>query len=344
MVEQTLSPKGYPMAEKSFAPDRYEKMPYRRCGRSGLVLPAVSLGFWQGIGEAGNEDLCKQACYEAFDSGILHFDLANNYGPPPGNSERVVGTILKDMPRDELIISTKAGFRMWPGPYGDWGSKKYLVASLDQSLQRLGLDYVDIFYHHRPDPDTPLEETIEALDLIVRQGKALYVGLSNYWATRLRDATEIIRDRGLTPISILQPRYNMLDRRAEWKLLDDAEAVGAGVIGYCPLASGVLTDRYLSGLPEDSRQGRRGEKGREWYENHASAGTWDKVGRLNDVAASRGQSLAQMALTWMLRDQRVTSVLIGVSRIEQLRENIAAAQAEPLTDEQLETIEAILAE
>ncbi len=330
------------MPETTFAEDRYEKMPYRRCGRSGLKLPAVSLGFWQALGQPGNEDLCREICFEAFNNGITHFDLANNYGPPPGNSERVVGQILQSMPRDELIVSTKAGYRHWPGPYGDKGSKKYLVASLDQSLQRLGLEYVDIFYHHRPDPETPLEETMAALDLIVRQGKALYVGVSNYSGVQLRQACDVIAANGLTPLTIHQPYYNMLGRQVETDLLPHTGATGIGVIPFCPLAQGVLTDKYLGGLPEDSRHGQRGQRGQKWYDDHASRGTWDTVAQLNEVAEARGQTLAQMALTWLLRDARITSVLVGVSRLEQLMDNIDAANADPLTPAELERIEEIL--
>ncbi|MFP4354747.1 MAG: aldo/keto reductase [Phycisphaerae bacterium] len=331
------------METATFAEDRYEKMNYRRCGRSGLLLPAVSVGFWQSLGQPGNEKTCRVICYEAFNNGITHFDLANNYGPPPGNSERVVGEILKSMPRDELIISTKAGYRHWPGPYGDRGSKKYLVASLDQSLARLGLEYVDIFYHHRPDPETPLEETMAALDLIVKQGKALYVGVSNYSGAQLRNACDVIKQNNLTPLTIHQPYYNMLGRGVETDLLPHTEAAGLGVIPFCPLAQGVLTDKYLGGLPDDSRHGQRGQKGQKWYDDHAQRGTWDKVAQLNEIADARGQTLAQMALTWLLRDQRVTSVLVGVSRVEQLLDNIDAANAEPLGEEELSKIEEILA-
>lgn len=324
-----------------FAPDRYTKMPYRRCGRSGLVLPPVSVGFWQSLGEVGMEDVCRKVCYAAFDAGITHFDLANNYGQPPGNSELVVGAILKDMPRDELIISTKAGFTMWSGPYGDWGSKKYLVASLDQSLKRLGLEYVDIFYHHRPDPKTPLEETMAALDLIVKQGKALYVGVSNYRGPEFCAAAETIRAHGWSPLTIHQPRYNMLDRWAEADLLAHTARVGTGVIAFSPLAKGVLTGRYLNGLPADSRQGKQGA-GRQWWDQQEAAGLWNKVRRLEALARNRGLTMAQLALVWLLRDPRVTSVLIGVSRLEQLQENIAAATAPPLSNDEIAAIETIL--
>jgi len=331
------------MAERTFAEDRYEKMEYRRCGRSGLQLPAVSLGFWQSLGDAGNEDLCRRCCYYAFDHGVTHFDLANNYGVPPGNSEIVVGRILKDMPRDELIISTKAGFYMWPGPYGDWGSKKYLVASLDQSLQRLGLDYVDIFYHHRPDPGTPLDETLGALDLIIRQGKALYVGVSNYSGRQFVDACKVIARHDWTPITIHQAKINLLERQLIGDLLPHTAAAGVGVIAFCPLAQGRLSEKYLDGLPADSRWGKRGEQGRKWYEQQKAAGVWDKVAKLNQIAKARGQTLPQMALRWLLMDERITSVLIGASTLEQLAENIAAAGAEPLSDEELRRIEKVLA-
>lgn len=330
------------MNSHSFAEDRYEKMPYRRCGRSGLLLPAVSLGLWQAIGEPGREEDCRKICHHAFDSGITHFDLANNYGPPKGNSEIVFGQILAGMPRDELIVSTKAGWGMWPGPYGDWGSKKHLVASLDQSLHRMGLDYVDIFYHHRPDPNTPLDESLGALDLIVKQGKALYVGVSAYSGQAFRDAVETIRRHDWAPLTIHQPYYNMLSRAVEKDLLPHTDACGCGVITFCPLAEGVLTDRYLNGLPPDSRQGRCGKAGRQWYDKQKAAGLWDRLAKLNGLASKRGQTLAQMALTWLLGDERVTSVLIGVSRIEQLKDNLAAVSAAPLGADELEQIDRIL--
>ncbi len=249
-----------------FAPNRYDAMPYRRCGESGLLLPLISLGFWQALGEPGMEDECRRCMYYALDHGVTHFDLANNYGPPPGNSESVVGQILKDMPRDELIISTKAGHRMWPGPYGDGGGKKYLVASLDQSLKRLDLDYVDIFYHHRPDDETPLEETFAALDLIVRQGKALYVGISGYSGQRYSQAVEVAQRHDWAPLTIHQPYYNMLSPWIETDLLPHTKIFGTGVIAFCPLAGGTLTDRYLDGLPPDSRQGKRGAEGQKWWD------------------------------------------------------------------------------
>ncbi|MBT3269764.1 L-glyceraldehyde 3-phosphate reductase [Candidatus Poribacteria bacterium] len=327
-----------------FSPDRYDSMNYRRCGRSGLKLPAVSLGLWQSLGDTGNEATCREVMYRAFDGGITHFDLANNYGNPGGNSELVAGRILVDMPRDELIISTKAGYGMWPGPYGDFGSKKYLVASLDQSLLRMGLDYVDIFYHHRPDPDTPLDETMGALDLIVKQGKALYAGVSNYQGELLGEAAGLMSDRGWAPLTINQPSYSMINRRIERDTLAVAEESGVGVIAFCPLSSGVLTDRYLDGLPADSRQGLRGDSGQSWYEEREKNGLWDGIRKLRGIAQERGQTMAQMALTWILRDDRVTSVLIGASRVEQIDENLAAGNATPLTSDEIDNIEAILAE
>ncbi len=327
-----------------FVKDRYDRMQYRRSGRSGLKLPAISLGFWQALGEPGNEDTCRECMYYAFDHGITHFDLANNYGPPPGNSERVVGEILRDMPRDELIISTKAGYWMWDGPYGDWGSKKYLVASLDQSLKRLGLDYVDIFYHHRPDPETPMEETMGALDLIVKQGKALYAGVSSYRGKQFRRAVEVVQQHDWAPITIHQPSYSMLNRWIESDLLPHTAELGTGVITFCPLSQGMLTDRYLNGLPPDSRMGRRGEDGQRWYEEQKAKGLWDKVAALNEIAHQRGQTMAQLAITWILRDERITSVLIGASKVEQIAQNVEAAQAAALTEEELGRIEEILAE
>jgi L-glyceraldehyde 3-phosphate reductase len=323
---------------QQFADDRYENMTYRRCGRSGLKLPVVSLGFWQSIGEPGREDLCRQICYDAFDAGITHFDLANNYGPPPGNSEIVVGQIVKDMPRDELIISTKAGYIMWPGPYGNWGSRKYLVASLDQSLQRMDLDYVDIFYHHRPDPDTPLEETLETLNDIVRQGKCLYAGISSYSGEQTERACEVIDANGWSRILIHQQSYSMVNRGCERDVLPACRHRGIGVIAFCPLAQGLLTGKYNDGLPDDARFADR----KDWYRQQVDNGNIEKVRKLSAVAEARGQSMAQLALSWILRREEVVSVLIGVSKREQLAENIAAAQADPISDDHLADIEAIL--
>ncbi len=322
---------------------RYDGMTYNRCGRSGLKLPAISLGLWHNFGGVDTLENARAMLRRAFDLGITHFDLANNYGPPPGNSERVFGKILLDMPREELIVSSKAGFYMWPGPYGEWGSRKNLLASLDQSLQRLKLDYVDIFYHHRPDPDTPLEETLGALDTAVRQGKALYAGISNYRGEQFLAATETVRRCGYAPILIHQPYYNMLDRWVEAELLGQAAKNGTGIIAFCPLAGGVLTDKYLDGLPPKSRQGKRGDAGKKWYEEQEARGTWDKVRALNEFAKERGQSMAQLALQWLLRDDRVTSVLIGASHKLQLADNLRAIQAPALTEDELARIEAILA-
>jgi L-glyceraldehyde 3-phosphate reductase len=316
-------------------------MPYRRCGNSGLKLPLISLGFWQRLGEVGMEEECRRCMLYAFDHGVTHFDLANNYGPPPGNSEIVVGRFLKEMPRDELIISTKAGYWMWPGPYGDMGSKKYLVSSLDQSLKRLGLEYVDIFYHHRPDNDTPLDETFAALDLIVRQGKALYAGVSNYGGQRYRDAVATTHRHDWTPITIHQPYYNLLSRGIEADLLPYTREHGTGVIAFCPLASGTLTDRYLNGLPPDSRHGRRGADGQKWWDEQKSKGVWDRLGQLNDIARSRNQTLAQMALAWTVRLPEVTSALIGASSLDQLKENIASVDNLAFTEDELARIAAI---
>lgn len=321
---------------------RYENMKYLRCGRSGILLPRVSLGLWHNFGSADRYDNIKELLFAAFDAGITHFDLANNYGPAYGSAEenfgRVMATDLRPY-RDEMLISTKAGYDMWPGPYGDWGSRKYLMASIDQSLKRMGLEYVDIFYHHRPDPETPLEETMNALSDIVRQGKALYVGLSNYKADRLREAAEILKGNK-TPLLITQPRYNMLDRWVETDgLLDAAADAGAGVICFSPLAQGVLTERYLNGIPSDSRAAKN-------HFLHADSITEEKivmVKRLKEVADNRGQSLAQLALSWVLRGGRVTSVLIGASRREQIADNIKVVDKLDFTQQELDQIEEILA-
>ncbi len=320
------------------APERYERMQYRRSGRSGLQLPAISLGLWHNFGRDRPYELGRAIARRAFDLGILHFDLANNYGPPFGSAEENFGRILSDdlRPyRDELIISTKAGYDMWPGPYGEWGSRKYLLASLDQSLARMGLDYVDLFYSHRFDPETPLEETIGALDTAVRQGKALYVGISSYSAAKTREAAAIARDLG-TPIVIHQPSYSMLNRWIEPELLDTLEAEGIGCIAFSPLAQGMLTDRYLDGIPPDSRAAREGTA---LDADRLSEGTLAKVRALNEIAAGRGQSLAQMALAWILRDQRVTSALIGASSVEQLEANVAALDRPDFSDDELAEID-----
>ncbi|HWG85676.1 MAG TPA: aldo/keto reductase [Deinococcales bacterium] len=328
------------MATPDFAPDRYDRMQYRRSGRSGLLLPAISLGAWETLGGyAGADDLTRDVLYRAFDLGITHFDLANNYGTPPGNAETVVGRVLKGMPRDELIISSKAGYTMWPGPYGDWGSKKYIVASCDQSLKRMGLEYFDIFYSHRPDPNTPVEETLGALDLLVRQGKALYVGLSNYRGAQFAEAVRVAAELGLR-ITIHQPRYNMLDRWIETDLLAHTGVAGVGVIPFSPLASGLLSDKYLDGVPAGSRAAEKW--GAEWVERNLYPERRDALRDLNALAGERGQTLAQMALAWTLRDPRVTSALIGASSVRQVEDNVAALDNLAFSEEELARIEAIL--
>jgi L-glyceraldehyde 3-phosphate reductase len=306
------------------AADRYQSMQYRRTGKSGLKLPAISLGLWHNFGHNARADVARAMCRRAFDLGITHFDLANNYGPPPGSAETLFGEILKDDfrgLRDELVISTKAGYDMWPGPYGEWGSRKYLIASLDQSLMRMGLDYVDIFYSHRFDPETPLEEPIGALDTIVRQGKALYVGISSYNSARTREAAAILKRLG-TPLLIHQPSYSMLNRWTEQdKLLDTLQAEGAGCIAFSPLAQGLLTGKYLTGVPADSRAG---SGSRAWKSEFLSEKNIGAVRTLNDLAARRGQTLAQLAIAWVLRDPRMTSALIGASRVEQIEDAVGA--------------------
>ena len=305
-----------------FAADRYERMPYRRCGRSGLLLPAVSLGGWQAIGGYRDDEASKRIFFRAFDCGITHFDFANNYGKPGGASEEVFGRILKEMPRHELVLSSKAGYRMWPGPYGEWGSRKYLIESCEQSLRRLGVDHLDIFYSHRFDPHTPLEETIGTLDTLVRQGKALYAGVSNYEDPHFTRALELTRRAGLAPITIHQPRYHLFERTPERSVLPTAGREGVGVIVFSPLAQGLLTDRYLDGIPPGSRAAAdpgNGGIGPGAVTPEAVA----KVRALNAVAKRRGQSMAQLALAWLLRDERVTSVLIGASAPEQIDQNVA---------------------
>ncbi len=321
---------------------RYDKMQYNRCGASGLLLPAVSLGLWHNFGSGGSFDNMEAMCRTAFDNGITHFDLANNYGPAPGAAEENFGRILKNGLggyRDELVISTKAGYGMWPGPYGDWGSKKYLVASLDQSLKRMGLEYVDIFYHHRPDPETPLEETAGALDGIVRSGKALYVGISNYNKEQTIAIAKLFRNMG-TPFIINQRRYSMLDRTMERDGMKDyAAAHGIGIITFCPLEQGLLTDRYLHGIPEDSRVRT---DGRFLQESAITEEKLTRIRALNELAAQRGQSLAQMALAWILRDGDVTSVLIGASRPSQILDNIGMLKNRTFSREERSRIEEIL--
>jgi L-glyceraldehyde 3-phosphate reductase len=319
------------------APDRYERMQYRRSGRSGLQLPELSLGLWNNFGDDFPFESGRAIVRRAFDLGISHFDLANNYGPPYGSAEENFGRMFAhDLRpyRDELVISTKAGYDMWPGPYGQWGSRKYLLASLDQSLHRMELEYVDIFYSHRFDPDTPLEETMGALDAAVRQGKALYVGISSYSAAKTREAAGILRELG-TPLLIHQPSYSMLNRWIEPELLDVLEDEGAGCIVFSPLAQGMLTDKYLHGIPDGSRATR----GSTLSPDLLTDETLEKIRGLNDIAQTRGQTLAQMALAWALRDPRVTSALVGASSVEQLEANVAALDDLEFTDEELAEID-----
>jgi L-glyceraldehyde 3-phosphate reductase len=322
----------------SAADNRYETMTYRRAGRSGLKLPAISLGLWHNFGDGRPWERQRDITRRAFDLGVTHFDLANNYGPPPGSAEanfaRILGTDFRHH-RDELVVSTKAGYHMWNGPYGEWGSRKYLVSSLDQSLRRLGLDYVDIFYHHRPDPDTPLEETMGALDAVVRSGKALYVGISNYNSEQTAQAAAILQELG-TPLLIHQPSYSILNRWIERdNLLDTLEAVGAGCIAFSPLQQGLLTDRYLGGIPDDSRV----RTSVFLNETDLDSATMGRIHNLNDIAKRRGQSLAQLALTWALRDQRMTSLIIGASSVEQLETNVAALDNLALSSDELNEID-----
>jgi L-glyceraldehyde 3-phosphate reductase len=319
------------------AEDRYDHMPYRRCGRSGIKLPAISLGLWNNFGDDKPYEVQRAIVLRAFDLGITHIDLANNYGPPPGSAELHFGQMLHDdlhPYRDELIISTKAGYDMWPGPYGEWGSRKYLLASLDQSLHRMGLDYVDIFYSHRFDPDTPLEETIGALDSAVRAGKALYAGISSYSAERTKEAVEIMHRLG-TPLLIHQPSYSLLNRWIEPEVLEACDTNGLGIIAFSPLAQGMLTDRYLGGIPEDSRAAKDHFLKRDFISDENMA----RIRALNEIASKRGQALAQMALAWVLRDPRVTSALIGASSVEQLETNVAALDNLAFTDEELAEID-----
>jgi L-glyceraldehyde 3-phosphate reductase len=322
-------------------PSRYDNMQYRRCGKSGLRLPEISLGLWHNFGGVDTYENYRSILRTAFDAGVTHFDLANNYGPPPGSAEENFGSIFKKdfLPyRDELIISSKAGYLMWPGPYGEWGSRKYLISSCDQSLKRMGLDYVDIFYSHRPDPDTPMEETMGALDSIVRSGKALYAGLSNYNPEQTKEALAILKDLG-TPCLIHQPKYSMFVRDAEAGLLDVLGDNGVGCIPFSPLAQGLLTNKYLRGIPEGSRAAldhgflQKGE---------INDVVVNKIKKLNDIAEHRGQSLAQMAIAWLLKDERVTTVLIGASRVSQLENSLGALDNKTFATDELAQIEAIL--
>jgi L-glyceraldehyde 3-phosphate reductase len=324
------------------ADHRYEKIDYRRCGKSGIKLPEISLGLWHNFGGVDVFENYRSILRMAFDNGITHFDLANNYGPPYGSAEENFGILMKKdfMPyRDEIIISSKAGYDMWPGPYGEWGSRKYLMASCDQSLKRMGLDYMDIFYSHRPDPETPMEETMGALDALVRQGKALYVGISNYDAEQTKEALGILKSLG-TPCLIHQPKYSMLVRDPEKGLLSVLEESGVGCIPFSPLAQGLLTNKYLKGIPADSRAG----KSTGFLQpDQVDAGTIEKVKALNVVAENRGQSLAQMAIAWLLKDVRVTTVLIGASRVEQLLDSLKAVENKDFDASELKQIEMILA-
>lgn len=320
---------------------RYETMEYRRCGRSGLKLPAISLGLWHNFGDSTRVDNSRALLRHAFDRGITHFDLANNYGPPPGSAEENFGRIMREDfhdYRDELVISTKAGYTMWDGPYGDWGSRKYLISSLDQSLKRMGLEYVDIFYHHRPDPETPLEETMRALDHVVRQGKALYAAISNYPADRAAEAIAILRDLG-TPCLIHQPRYSLFERTPEQGLLNVLGEQGVGTIAFSPLAGGVLTDRYLQGVPDDSRAA---SGSRFLNSDQLTAEKMAKVERLQAIAVERGQKLAQMALAWVLRHQQVTSVLIGASKTAQIDDAVDMLTNQHFSADELQRIEEAL--
>jgi L-glyceraldehyde 3-phosphate reductase len=328
---------------------RYDSMQYNRCGKSGLLLPAISLGLWHNFGSVDEYGKMKEIIFRAFDRGVTHFDLANNYGPPGGEAEINFGKILKEdlaVYRDELIISSKAGYYMWPGPYGEWGSKKYLVASLNQSLKRLGVEYVDIFYSHRPDPNTPMEETMMALDHLVRSGKALYAGISSYTAEQTKEAAIILKQLG-TPCIIHQPKYSMFVRWVEENtslnknLLDVIEEEGIGSIAFSPLAQGLLTDKYLKGVPTNSRVGRGLSNG-ALQEGDISSATLDKVKALNEIALQRGQSLAQMAIAWLLKDKRVTSVLVGASSAAQLDNSVDALNNTQFSGEELTSIETIL--
>jgi L-glyceraldehyde 3-phosphate reductase len=322
--------------------NRYESIPYNRCGRSGLLLPAISLGLWHNFGSVDVFENGRAIIRKAFDSGVTHFDLANNYGPEPGSAEENFGKVLKqDFPgylRDELIISTKAGYRMWPGPYGEWGSRKYLIASLNQSLRRMGLEYVDIFYSHRPDPDTPLEETMMALDYAVRSGKALYAGISSYGPAETQKAIDILKQLG-TPCLIHQPKYSMFDRWVEDGLLDVLEKNGVGCIPFSPLAQGLLTNKYLRGIPEDSRAAKSTG---HLQTSEVTPEKIEKVKKLNELAQQRSQSLAQMAIAWLLKDKRITTVLIGASSVKQLDDNLDSLKNLKFSNEELASIEKIL--
>lgn len=321
----------------SAAPDRYEKMSYRRCGAWGLKLPAISLGAWETFGGYRGPEVTRECIFRAFNLGITHFDFANNYGRVPGRAETVVGRILREMPREELLVSTKAGYRMWPGPYGEGSSRKYLVASLDQSLQRLGMDYVDIYYSHRFDPETPLDEMLGALEQVVRQGKALYVGLSDYPPDQFAATCKLTERKGSMPIAVHQVRYNLFDREAEKEVFPAAQEAGVGVIAFSPLAQGLLTTKYVNEIPDDSRAAKLWTE--EQRKEAITEATLNKVRRLNEIAGARGQSLAQMALAWALRQPVVSSVIVGASQVEQIEENVQALEKPNFSAEELRRIE-----
>lgn len=326
----------------AFNPDRYRTMPYRRCGRSGLLLPAISLGLWQGTGSYVDDDISRRIVHTAFDHGITHFDLANNYGNPAGASEELFGRLVRDLPRHEVVVSTKAGYRMWPGPYGEMGSRKSLLDSCEQSLKRLGLDHVDIFYSHRFDPDTPIEETMGALETLVRQGKALYAGISNYAEPHFSRAVHTMRERNWAPITIHQPSYSMLNRAPERDVLPTAAREGVGVIGFSPLAQGLLTGKYLNGIPADSRAAA-GKGNGAIASERITPEVLAKVRRLDVIARGRGQSLAQLALAWLLKDARLTSVLIGASKPKQVTDCVGCLANLAFAPAELEAIEQALA-
>jgi L-glyceraldehyde 3-phosphate reductase len=323
-----------------------EASAFRRLGSSGISIPTVSLGCWNNFGGDADEDLCKQLVFTAFDQGVTHFDLANNYGPPPGSAEERFGKILKHLPRDEVIISTKAGYLMWDGPYGEWGSRKHLLASLDQSLRRLQVEYVDVFYHHRPDPETRLDESLGALDSAVRQGKALYPAISNYDGAQTRRAVSCVEANGFAPLLVNQSKYNLFQRDIEDELLSVATAAGMGVVAFSPLAQGLLTNRYLAGIPTGSRAGRKDDYSGALTARQVTEEALTKVRALQEVAQRRGQSLAQLAIAWTIRERaggQVASAIIGASSVQQLMENLRAADGPALTDEELSEIDSICA-
>jgi L-glyceraldehyde 3-phosphate reductase len=325
------------------AESRYDEMVYRRCGRSGLMLPGVSLGAWQTFGGYKDEQVAREVIFRAFDLGVTHFDFANNYGTPPGNAEVVCGRILRELPRDEMIISSKAGYRMWPGPYGEWGSRKYLIASCNQSLKRMGVEYFDIFYSHRPDPDTPLDETLGALDTLVKHGKALYAGVSSYSGAQYADSVQTVARHDWAPITIHQPYYNLLHREIEWDLLPQTGRFGTGVIAFAPLASGLLTDKFLTGeIPNTSRAATIWPRG--WVQTHPVETRRRILTGLNEIAKKRGQTLAQMAIAWVLRHPEVTSALIGASSVKQLEDNVTSLKKLEFSPDELRQIDRLTLE